>query len=78
MTQDDTITDADWDNLTRELCEIRNRRPRWRDAPTVPGLWVVQWGTEFRIIRYYADTLGKNRIAKRYYGPIPVDKEREG
>ena len=44
--------------------------PAWHDAPTVPGLWVVNWRlVEVRERELWAGQEG------RWYGPIPEDKQ---
>ena len=44
--------------------------PAWHDAPTVPGLWVVNWRlVEVRERELWAGQEG------RWYGPIPEVKQ---
>ena len=52
--------------------------PQWHDAPTVPGLWVSDFSwmaqkLDCDTVEFYA----KNRSipSRRWYGPIPEDKQ---
>ncbi len=51
--------------------------PAWRDAPTVPGLWVCHQAITDRITAYeVTDEMAFNRnlgLKGRWFGPIPPD-----
>ena len=60
------------DDFWRKVCEAIQTTPAWHDAPTCPGLWVLDDGTalvlESRIFPKAFDGL-------RWFGPIPQDKK---
>ena len=60
------------DDFWRKVCEAIQTTPAGHDAPTCPGLWVLDDGTalvlESRIFPKAFDGL-------RWFGPIPQDKK---
>lgn len=60
----------DWANYRQGVADGKAGNPKWHDAPTCPGLWVLDDGTALVL---ESGTLPKAFDGLRWYGPIPED-----
>ena len=65
----------DWANYRQGVADGKAGNPKWHDAPTCPGLWVLDDGTALVL---ESGTLPKAFDGLRWYGPIPQDTKAEG
>ena len=65
----------DWANYRQGVADGKAGSPKWHDAPTEPGLWVLDDGTALVL---ESGTLPKAFDGLRWYGPIPQDTKAEG
>ena len=68
---------VNWENLASELSQIRERRPRWRDKPTVPGWWIYVHRNIGRALYRVTEQELNDHLpyVVRVYGPIPEDSK---
>jgi hypothetical protein len=59
-----------WANYRQGVADGKAGNPKWHDAPTCPGLWVLDDGTALVL---ESGTLPKAFDGLRWYGPIPQD-----
>lgn len=64
-----------WANYRQGVADGKAGNPKWHDAPTCPGLWVLDDGTALVL---ESGTLPKAFDGLRWYGPIPQDTKAEG
>jgi len=48
--------------------------PAWHDAPTVPGIWLGDYGVASTVTEHDVKTWTTTNSKSRWYGPIPEDK----